>query len=154
MELETLSSLRARAQRIAEVARNLSIGLQQLQQEFSGALAHVDTISRQVDTVQHTIQATWNLLNDTPEKFPSSCTACFLASTHAVDLIVQKLQDHVHAVQAIRSMRWSKLYHMRNCSKVIEWESILGVQINTLALVVEAARLCVTTLPLRNSSVR
>lgn len=145
MDPVTVVSLVASALGAADIIARLGRGLHGLQQEFSGALDHVDDIAQQMSTIDFAMREICSLLRCRPETFPHSFESRFADSTAAVDRIVEQIQDHVQFVrtEASKSPSRGKLHHVRNAAAVAQWEKTLTVQIQALSLLLQVAQMFV-----------
>ncbi|KXJ90022.1 hypothetical protein Micbo1qcDRAFT_164526, partial [Microdochium bolleyi] len=99
MDPVTVFSLVAGAMGAADITARLGTGLRRLQQEFSGALDHIDDIAQQTGTIDFALREICSLLRSRPGTFPHSFESRFNDSTTAVDRIVQQIQDHIQSVR-------------------------------------------------------
>ncbi|RYP05076.1 hypothetical protein DL765_009955 [Monosporascus sp. GIB2] len=149
MDPISVTSLVASSIGLADVVTRLGCGLRHLQQEFSGALDHVDNITQQTGTIDFAIREICSLLRRSPDTFPSSFESRLKESTAAIDEVVGQIQDHAQSVQAEaeKSPRKGKLLHLQHASKVLQWENNLSVLIQALSLLLQVAQLCVPSGP-------
>jgi len=145
MDPVTVVSLVASALGVADISARLGVGLHRLQQEFKGALEHVDDISQQADTIDFAIREICSLLRRRPETFPTSFESRFNDLTKAVDRVVAQIQHHIQSVrnEANRSPSRGKVYHVRHAAAVTQWEKTLTVQIQALSFLLQVAQMLV-----------
>ncbi|OTA69478.1 kinase-like protein [Hypoxylon sp. EC38] len=131
---------------VADIVTRLGFGLRHLQQEFSGALDHVENIAQQTGAIDFAIREICSFVNKSPNKFLPSFASRLEESMAAIDEVVGQIQHHVQSVktEAERSPSKGKMLHLRRADKVIQWESNLGVQIQALSLLLQVAQLCVS----------
>ncbi|KAL9062403.1 MAG: hypothetical protein Q9157_008951 [Trypethelium eluteriae] len=143
MDPISATSLVAGSIGVADVATRLGYGLRHLQQEFSGALDHVDNIAQQVANIDLAIREICLLLRNSSDTFPQSFESRLKESTTAIDKVVAQIQEHVQSVKAVadKSANKGKLLHLRHANKVSQWESNLGVQIQALQLLLQVAHM-------------
>jgi hypothetical protein len=107
-------SLVAGSVKVADIVTKLGFGLRHLQQDFSGALDHVDNIAQQTSTIEFAIREICSLLGSSPDTFPPSFEFRLKESTTAVDKVVGQIHAHVQSVkiEAEKSPSKGKMLHL------------------------------------------
>jgi len=145
MDPISAASLVAGSIGVADVVTRLGFGLRHLQQEFNGALDHVDNIAQQVGSIDLAIREICSLLYNSPDTFPQSFESRLKESTAAINKVVTQIQEHSQSVKAVaeKSVNKGKLLHLRHANKVVQWETNLGAQIQALSLLLQVAHMSV-----------
>jgi len=121
----------------------LGRGLRNLQQTFSGALEHVDSIAQQTRTIELAIEGIRSTLENCHDAFPQSFELHLTEYTGAIERIVAQLQGHVELVQleSAKSLKRGKAVHTLNAKRVAEWRNDLNSQAVALNVLLSVARL-------------
>lgn len=140
---------------LAEAVTQAGFGLQHLQQEFGGALEHVDTIAQQTGCIDVAIReiCSW-LCRSSSDNLSSAFVNPLRECIDAVDETIRQIQDHCQYVksEAEKSPIKGRLLHMSRTGKVLQWNRNLGAQIQVLMLMLHVVKLCVPSfLPSRCS---
>lgn len=143
MDPITAIGLIASALSVAEIATVVGRGCRHLQNEFNGALEHVDNISQQTSNIDLAIREICSIVDQRPQIFPSSFEGHLSDSISAIHNIARQIQDHVRLVrtEAETSQNRAKLRHLRKSNQITEWRTTLGVQIQALMLLLQVAQL-------------
>ncbi|KAI0535960.1 hypothetical protein GGR58DRAFT_419484 [Xylaria digitata] len=143
MDPISLTSIITASLGVADVITRLSYGLKRLQDDFSGALDHVDNIIQQTGTVDLAIREICLRLETTPETFPQSFESHLTDSTTAIRKIIEQLELHAQAVKdgAKDSQAKGRIIHIRHAAKVQQWGASLAAQIQALSLLLQVAQL-------------
>ncbi|RYP62420.1 hypothetical protein DL770_009595 [Monosporascus sp. CRB-9-2] len=143
MDPISVTSLVASSIGVADIVTRLGFGLQHLQQQFSGALDHVDNIAQQTRSIDFAIREICSFLHKSPNTFPTSFESRLRESMTKIDKVVGQIQDHAQSVktEASKSPSKGKILHLRHADKVVQWENNLGVQIQALSLLLQVAQL-------------
>ncbi|KAF2971171.1 hypothetical protein GQX73_g2389 [Xylaria multiplex] len=117
---------------VADIIARLGRSLKRLQNDFSGALDHIDNIIQQTGTVDLAIQT-----------FPQSFESRLIDSTTAIRKIIEQLELHTQVVKdgAEDSQAKARIIHLWHASKVQQWEASLATQTQALSLLLQVAQL-------------
>lgn len=143
MDPLTVFGLVASALSVAEITTKVGMGCRHLQMEFSGALEHIDNISRQTRNIDVAIREICSIFQQRPKTFPFSFESHLSDSISAIHTIVSQIQAHVLSVrtEAEVSKKRARLRHLRKSTQVREWGATLVVQTQALMLLLQVAQL-------------
>lgn len=149
MDPVTVFSILASAVGVADIATKIGKGCRHLQQDFSGALEHIELISQYTKSVDLAVQHISSVVEKRPQTFPSSFGTHVRETTSAVHNIVQQIQDHVQSVttEAATSKSNAKLRHARKMTQVKRWIANLDMLLQGLDRLLDAAQLYVQVPP-------